>query len=114
MGESLSLLIKKIWDTKDHCEYGQLRYFAVCLLHEIMHSPNKSDTNSFFIRSQIAIVKEAESIILNDLSKKYAAKELTTKFGISESSFKQYIKGILGETYLNYFKRKRMEKLLNF
>lgn len=75
MGESLSLLIKKIWDTKNHCEYGQLRYFAVCLLHEIMHLPNKSDTNSFFIRSQIAIVKEAKSIILNDLSKKYTAKE---------------------------------------
>lgn len=30
--------------------------------------------------------------------------------GISESSFKLYIKGILGDSYLSYFRKKRMEK----
>ncbi|MFC2662887.1 MAG: helix-turn-helix transcriptional regulator [Eubacterium sp.] len=31
-------------------------------------------------------------------------------FGVSESSFKLYIKGILGEGYLPYFRKKRMER----
>ena len=35
---------------------------------------------------------------------------MADRFGISESSFKWYVKGILGESYLAYFRKKRMEK----
>lgn len=60
--------------------------------------------------SRYAIVKEAEDMILGDLSKRITAKEIADYFGISESSFKMYVKGILGESYLAYFRRKRLEK----
>lgn len=60
--------------------------------------------------SRYAIVKEAEDMILGDLSKRITAKEMADYFGISESSFKMYVKGILGESYLAYFRRKRLEK----
>ena len=49
-------------------------------------------------------------MILQDLTKRFTAKELAERFGISESSFKLYVKGILGDSYLSYFRRKRMEK----
>ena len=65
-------------------------------------------------RSQIAIVKEAETLILQDLSRRITAKEMADRFGISESSFKLYVKGILGESYLAYFRKKRMEKAAEF
>ena len=55
--------------------------------------------------SRYAIVKEAEAMILGDLSKRITAKEMADYFGISESSFKMYVKGILGESYLAYFRR---------
>ena len=61
--------------------------------------------------SRYAIVKEAEAMILGDLSKRITAKEMAEYFGISESSFKMYVKGILGESYLAYFRRKRLEKV---
>ena len=70
----------------------------------------KSECETYFTRSQIAIVKEAEHLILEDLSKRFTAKEMANRFGISESSFKLYIKGILGDSYLSYFRKKRMEK----
>lgn len=35
-------------------------------------------------------------------------------FGISESSFKSYVKGILGGSYLVYFRKKRMERAAEF
>ena len=62
------------------------------------------------LTSRYAIVKEAEAMILGDLSKRITAKEMADYFGISESSFKMYVKGILGESYLAYFRRKRLEK----
>ena len=69
-----------------------------------------SEPDIYFTRSQIAIVKDAEALILSDLSKRITAKELADRFGVSESSFKFYVKGILGESYLSYFRKKRMEK----
>ena len=59
-------------------------------------------------------MKEAETSILQDLSRRIKAKEMADRFGISESSFKLYVKGILGESYLTYFRKKRMEKVAEF
>lgn len=113
MSSSLLELSQEVWTQKDEPDYGLLRYYTVRLLHELMNLPSESETGICFTRSQIAIVKEAEALILNDLSKRITAKEMADRFGISESSFKLYVKGILGDSYLSYFRRKRMEKAAN-
>ena len=110
MNDAVLELVKKVWEMKDEPEMGMLRYFSVRLLHELMAMPCESEINTCFTRSQIAIVKEAETLILQDLSRRITAKEMADRFGISESSFKLYVKGILGESYLAYFRKKRMEK----
>ena len=110
MNEPLYLSVKNIWKIKNSCDYGILRYYVLRLLHEIMDMPCDSESDGFFTRSQITIVKEAENIIMSDLSKRFTAKEMAERFRISESSFKLYVKGILGESYLTYFRKKRMEK----
>lgn len=110
MDDAMLSLVKNAWMQKEEVELGQLRYLTVCILHEWMHMSNESETELYFTRSQIAIVKEAEAMILQDLTKRFTAKDLAERFGISESSFKLYVKGILGDSYLSYFRRKRMEK----
>lgn len=110
MNDVLSEIIEKAWAAKEDLDIPELRYLTVHLLHEIMAFPIKSEGETFFTRSQIAIVKEAETLILKDLSKRITAKEMAERFEISESSFKLYIKGILGDGYLAYFRKKRMEK----
>ena len=110
MNDALRALTTDAWAGKDDPEIGALRYLTVRLLHELMSMPIESEPDTYFTRSQIAIVKEAEALILGDLSRRIPAKELADRFGISESSFKFYVKGILGDSYLNYFRKKRMEK----
>lgn len=110
MNDSIMELVKEIWKLKEEPELGILRYFTVRLLHELTDMPYESETEVCFTRSQIAIVKEAEALIMQDLSRRITAKEMADRFGISESSFKLYIKGILGDSYLSYFRKKRMEK----
>lgn len=103
-------LVKETWTSKEDLEIGSLRYLTVRLLHELMNMPAESEPDTYFTRSQIAIVKEAEALILSNLTRRITAKELAKRFGVSESSFKFYVKGILGDSYLNYFRKKRMEK----
>ena len=110
MNDALHGLVTDAWTAKDDPEIGALRYLTVRLLHEIMSMPTETESDTYFTRSQIAIVKEAEALILSDLTRRITAKELANRFGISESSFKFYVKGILGDSYLNYFRKKRMEK----
>lgn len=110
MNDTMLEIIQKAWTEKENPKLGKLRYFTLRLLYELMTMPCESETNTYFTRSQIAIVKEAESQIMKDLSKRITAKEMADHFGISESSFKLYVKGILGDSYLSYFRKKRMEK----
>ena len=110
MNDALRTLVANAWAGKYDPEIGALRYLTVRLLHEIMSMPAESESDTYFTRSQIAMVKEAEALILSDLTKRITAKELADRFGVSESSFKFYVKGILGDSYLNYFRKKRMEK----
>lgn len=116
MNDTLYALVRDAWEEKDEfkegngMDLGLLRYISVRLLHELTAMPCKSEAESYFTRSQIAIVREAETLILNDLTRRIPAKEMAERFGISESSFKFYVKGILGDSYLSYFRKKRMEK----
>ena len=110
MSDAIFERVRQVWEMREEPEMGILRYFAVRLLHELMAMPCESEVNTCFTRSQIAIVKEAEALIFQDLSRRIPAKEMADRFGISESSFKLYIKGILGDSYLSYFRKKRMEK----
>lgn len=110
MNDALFELVREMWDRKEQAEPGELRYFTVRLLHELMAMPCETESETYFTRSQIAIVREAEALIMQDLSRRITAKEMAERFGISESSFKLYVKGILGDSYLTYFRRKRMER----
>lgn len=110
MSEEVYGLVRAVWDMKDEPETGLFRYYTVRILHELMGMPCESESETYFTRSQIAIVKEAETLIMSNLAKRITAKEMADRFGISESSFKLYVKGILGDSYLSYFRKKRMEK----
>lgn len=109
MNDEIQELAGRVWKLRSNPDPGLLRFYTVRLLHALDVMPRTSEIETFFTRSQIAIVMDAERLILSDLSVKRTAKELAARYGVSESSFKQYVKGILGDNYLTYFRRKRME-----
>lgn len=79
MSDSVHTVVKKIWEKKEALEPGELRYLTLQLLHEIKDMPKESELDTCFTRSQIAIVKEAESLILADLSRRITAKEMAER-----------------------------------
>lgn len=52
---------------------------------------------------------DAERELCADLSVRISAKEFADRYGISETGFKNYFKGVFGESFSAYAKRKRME-----
>lgn len=66
------------------------------LLYELLRLPDEADTARCPAR-QVECVREAETLVLQDLSVRRPARELADHFGLSESGFKLYCQNVLGE-----------------
>lgn len=60
--------------------------------------------------SQAEIAKRTKDIIMSDLSVRFTAKELAQKFGISETSLKNYFRNVYGCGYSEYQHTQRMKE----
>lgn len=109
MSEALTTVLDELWADAEYASAGELRYAVVRLLYELLRLPDEAGA-ARCPAHQVALVRDAETLVLQDLSLRHSAKELSARFGLSESGFKLYCQNVLGEGYLAYFRRKRMER----
>lgn len=109
MSDAITAIVDEVWDDAAYAAPGELRYAAVRLLYELLRLPDEADTARCPAR-QVECVREAETLVLQDLSIRRPARELADHFGLSESGFKLYCQNVLGEGYLAYFRRRRLEE----
>lgn len=64
----------------------------------------------YYSGSQVQIVRKAMDILTEDLSKRYSAAELAQQFGISETSLKNYFRGVYGRGYSELLTEIRMKQ----
>lgn len=70
----------------------------------------KPSVCTFYTSSQVAIAKDAERIMTSDLSTHHTAKELASRYSISETSLKNYFRGVFGKNISDYMYDMRMQK----
>ena len=109
MSDAITAIVDEVWDDAAYAAPGELRYAAVRLLYELLRLPDEADTARCPAR-QVECVREVETLVLQDLSVRRPARELADHFGLSESGFKLYCQNVLGEGYLAYFRRRRLER----
>mgnify|MGYP001234906060 CR=1 FL=1 len=64
----------------------------------------------YYSGSQIQIARKTMDILTEDLSKRYSAATLAKHFGISETSLKNYFRGVYGRGYSELLNEIRMKK----
>ena len=65
---------------------------------------------TFLTYSQVQIAKEVHDLLIADLSKRYSALELSSRFSISETSMKNYFRSVYGTGYARFQSEQRMNK----
>ena len=75
-----------------------------------METIPKSQACTFFTESQVNIAKKVENIITSDLRLHHPAWELAEYFSISETSLKNYFRGVYGQNISVYLREMRMNK----
>lgn len=80
----------------------------LALLGNLQFTEEKRRT--YYTDSQVKIAKLTMKELSENLSKRISAAELAARFGISESSLKNYFRGVYGKGYHEYLNELRMKK----
>ena len=92
--------------------FSQMKLYTLTLFSLLLTQKPASapKPRTFFTEMQVHIAKEVEKIITTDLSKHYPAHQLASKFSISETSLKNYFRGVFGQNISFYLREVRMKK----
>ena len=108
-------LFQKLWEFYDEGITGAFLHMRLLALEilgnllEICEIP-PARTCTFYTESQVAIAKQTEKIITEDLRQHYPVWQLAESFSVSETSLKNYFRGVFGENISVYLKKMRMEQ----
>lgn len=108
-------ILKKLWelfDLPDSVAVTQMKIYSLALfsyLQNLDHLP-PSQACTFFTETQVDIAKQVEKIITSDLRQHHPAWELAARFSVSETSLKNYFRGVYGQNISVYLREIRLKK----
>ena len=108
-------ILKKLWELYDFpASFAviQMKIYTLALFSVLqnLEAIPKSQACTFFTESQVNIAKKVENIITSDLRLHHPAWELAEYFSISETSLKNYFRGVYGQNISVYLREMRMNK----
>ena len=108
-------ILKKLWgliDAPIPFSVSQMKVYTLALFSLLQ---NLSDIPppqacTFFTETQVDIAKRIEKIITSDLRQHHPAWELAAQFSVSETSLKNYFRGVFGQNISIYLRETRIKK----
>lgn len=103
--------LEELWQLRDSQELGLIKLLSARLLWEVKRQPvEASPSIRYFTRSQVAIARETREILCADLSRNHTAREFAQRFQVSETSLKNYFRGVFGENLSTFLREARMRR----
>lgn len=103
--------LEKLWQLRDSQELGLIKLLSARLLWEVRRQPvEASPSIRYFTSSQVAIAREIREILCADLSQDHTARALAERFQVSETSLKNYFRGVFGENLTTFLREARMRR----
>lgn len=108
-------ILAKLWrlfDIAPPFSVSQMKVYVLALFSLLQSLKNipPSQTCTFFTETQVDIAKRVEKIITSDLRQHHPAWELAAQFSVSETSLKNYFRGVFGQNMSFYLREVRMKK----
>lgn len=110
-------ILVRLWRLYESQSAFHMKLCVLDLLHLLLDERNVSPekTLAFYTSIQVEIAKKAEKILTADLKQHIPMKQIAQQFGVSETSLKNYFRGVYGKNVSDYLRDLRMsmaEKLL--
>lgn len=116
-GSEMRTILEKLWKVYETPSPFYMKLYILELLYHLLNGKNRYSEKPcvFYTSIQVEIAKKAEKILTTDLKQHIPIKRIATQFGISETSLKNYFRGVYGKNVSDYLRDLRMstaEKLL--
>ena len=107
----------RLWQLYESPSAFHMKLCVLDLLYQLKKKKNvsKEKVPAFYTSVQVEIAKKAEKILTIDLRQHIPMKQIAQQFGVSETSLKNYFRGVYGKNVSDYLRDLRMsvaEKLL--
>lgn len=116
-GSELRDILEKLWKDYETASPFYMKLHILELLYYLLNVKNRGSEKPcvFYTSVQVEIAKKAEQILTADLKQHIPIKRIASRFGVSETSLKNYFRGVYGKNVSDYLRDLRMnigEKLL--
>ena len=88
--------------------YSRLKVIELLLFLSMVDSA-ESEERDYYTQSQVDTIKEIKELITSDLSRKYTIEELAKMYLISQTTLKNYFKGVYGMSIATYLREYRIK-----
>ncbi len=110
-GDDLRGVMHSLWEKRENLSDFKIKHSTLEILHILLeHSLAKEKNHGYYTRIQAKIAKSAEEILTKNLDKHIPIRTVAAKFGVSETSLKNYFKAVFGENISLYLRKIRMKK----
>lgn len=107
----LDVLFQKIWQLSDAPSHFHLQIYTLELLHRLLHMeirPPKAC--GFYTEIQVEIAKKTAQLLTADLRQHIPIRQIAKRFSVSETSLKNYFRGVYGQNISTWQREIRMNE----
>lgn len=105
----LESIFVHLWKLSADPQPFYLRIYTMELIHRLLNTEIRpSKTCGFYTEAQVEIAKRTAQILAQDLRQHIPIKKLAQQFSVSETSLKNYFRGVYGQNISAYSREIRM------
>lgn len=111
MNADTAQALRALWQQQNAPDPAAQRRLSLSLFAALAAAQIQDSTpRTYYTASQVAIAKEACAIVTADLRQSHPAHTLAARFGISESSLKNYFRGVYGQSLAAFVRESRLTR----
>ena len=111
MNADTTQALRTLWQQQNAPDPAAQRRLSLSLFAALAAAQTQNSTpRTYYTASQVAIAKEACAIVTADLRQSHPAHTLAARFGISESSLKNYFRGVYGQSLAAFVRESRLTR----
>jgi len=107
----LEAIFQKLWRFSERPSTFHMQIYTLELLHRLLNMEIRPPkTCGFYTETQVELAKKAAQILSNDLRQHIPIRQIAERFSVSETSLKNYFRGVYGQNISNWLREIRMNE----
>ena len=107
----LECIFQKLWCFAERPSAFQLKIYTLELIHRLLNMEVRPPkTCGFYTETQVELAKRTAEILSDDLRQHIPVRHIAERFSVSETSLKNYFRGVYGQNVSSWLREIRMNE----